>query len=250
MSKLCSPSSPEQLIPVLFSPGITDVIPDDRVQHFTYLKTGEPGFFDYNQLDHTLEGEGFRLVLYQPDWSSTPPSQWADDMAAAASWTAAPGEPLILGGFSFGALLAAQAAEKLITAGPDAPHVLGIKAVSLTCLFGKRFDHAMKQFPEDKESLLACRADNKPKLHPRAFDTLSSMQLPDIGDCPAHIYVGEHEAPLMKEVAALAAKRWARSKVIEVPGGGHDVTKPSDLAAIAANIGSFLLGAGRAVSTR
>ena len=59
-------------VPLVYMPGITDVIPDDLAQPIVYLKTGEPDEFDYRRLQTTLGEEGYDLVIHQPCWRYKP----------------------------------------------------------------------------------------------------------------------------------------------------------------------------------
>jgi len=232
----CSKRPANDRLPLIFIPGISDVIPENLVQHFTYLKTGETGYFDYRLLRNTLRGQGIDLHIAQPDWKTTTPDTWADDMTAAAAWLAGPHEAVIVGGFSFGALLAAEVAERLRQGEYGPPRKVGVMAVSLTCLFGEWVKEAWDLFPEDKASLLKPGADGRPKVFPPALDMLADVELPDV-ICPAQIYSGALEAPIMHDVSKAAHATWPRSELITIPEAGHDITKPRDLQAIAANIG-------------
>jgi len=174
---------------------------------------------DYRVLTEALAAEGHTPAFVQPDWDRHTPRQWIEQLFRTAEDVSSE-NPLILAGFSFGALVSLAAAERLQTSARTTRH-LGVVAASVSPYFESLY-------PQVSEK--ARRA-----LRPEVAAELGALALPDVR-YPVQLYVGTREFQLMHDQAAQIMDTLPDVQLELVDEAGHDVLHEAYLPVMVAGV--------------
>lgn len=212
----------KRAIPFVFAPGCEQQLVCEKGDYRDLMGVLE---------DIEMPGVRFAPVFVQPDWKNDTPKHWVEAMCATASDAAERHGVLqvMLGGFSFGAVMALRSAV-LLRKDRMAPSPRGVLAASLA--------------PYDRETfpvLMQLEPDAPNNLTEETVIQLRTEPIPT-PDCNTQLYVGTEEEPYMHIQAGMTVQRLPAAQLIMVPEASHNVLDPAYMEAIGMHAGNLALG--------
>lgn len=188
-------------------------------------RTSETGSYSYTKLMDVCADVGFSPYFAPVDWESNRVDSWKQNVWDTIHDVTQPDEPIVLGGFSFGAAMAASMATELQRR-RDAPRVVGVALASLSPIFKELFVHKPSSIGEAYPERLKAQ--------------FCDLPMPKL-DMPVQLYIGSEEAAAVGMQTGMALAHFPHATLHIAEGAAHDVLHPAYLEAVAANIGALSL---------